>query len=183
MSSPTIVSASRGQTAAVTTPTAIVVKPTPLATFTVPVGPWVLLMKRIVPAALVLSVAGGAYHFRYEFFGHWLIKDLDGLRMYRLQSADVDALQRYAPMMEAKLRDLSMLKDVCLDSELTSDQATIARDPAPKIGVLPTRSIKFRVVPPSTLNDAIVVIGAKRVELGIPKTFESSFSLAQSYCH
>jgi hypothetical protein len=142
-----------------------------------------LQMKRIVPVALVLSVAGGAYHFRYEFFGHWLIKDLDGLGMYRLQSADVDALQRYAPMMEAKLRDLSMLKDVCLDSELTSDQAIIARDPAPKIGVLPTRSIKFRVVPPSTLNDAIAVIGAKRVELGIPKTFESNFSLVQSHCH
>jgi hypothetical protein len=140
-------------------------------------------MKRIAPVALVLGLAGGAYHFRYEFFGQWLIKDLDGLLMYRLQSADVDALQRYAPMTEAQLRDLPILKDVCLDSELTSDQAIIARDPRPKVGMLPTRSIKFRVVPPSTLDDVIKVIAAKRVQLGIPKTFESGFGKAQSYCH
>lgn len=142
-----------------------------------------LQMKRIVPAALILSVAGGAYHFRYEIFGQRLIKDLDGLLVYRLQSADIDALQRYAPMMEAQLRDQPTLKDVCLDSELTNDQTTIVRDSKPAIGILPTRSIKFRMVTPSTMNDAIKTVEAARARLGISKTFEGSFAKAQSECH
>jgi hypothetical protein len=140
-------------------------------------------MKRIVPVALVLGLAGGAYHFRYEFFGHLLIKDLDGLLVYRLQSADVDALQRFAPTMEAQLRDLPILKDVCLDSELTSDQAIIAVDPKPTVGILPTRSITFSMVPPSKLDDAIKAIAAVKARLAIPNTFENSFGKAQSECH
>jgi hypothetical protein len=161
----------------------------PLGSFvTVTVLAWLmtsfpLQMKRILPVALVLSVAGGAYHFRYEFFGQWLIKDLDGLLMYQLQSADVEALQRLAPMMEARFRDLHLLKDVCLDSELTNDQAVISRDQGIKLGTLPTRTIKFRVVPPSTLNDAITSFNEIRNQLGVPKTFESGFGKAQSYCH
>ena len=142
-----------------------------------------LQMKRIVPVALVLAVAGGAYHFRYEFFGRWLVKDLGGLLAYRLQSADVEALQRYAPMMEAKLRDVRILKAVCLDSELTNDQAVVSRDQGMKFGALPTRTIKFMVVPPSTLNDAITSFTEIRNQLGVPKTFESGFGKAQSYCH
>jgi hypothetical protein len=140
-------------------------------------------MKRIVPVALVLAAAGSAYHLGYEFFGRRAIKDLDGLLMYRLQSDDVDALQRYAPMMETRLRGLRILRDVCLDSELTNDQATIVRDAKPTISMVPTRTIKFRIVPPSQFNDAITAVAAERAQLAIPDRFETSFAKAQFECH
>src|ERR1700760_298149 len=51
---------------------------------TVTVLAWVMTsfprpMKRILPVALVLFFASGAYYFRYEFFGQWLVRDLGGL--------------------------------------------------------------------------------------------------------
>lgn len=159
------------------------------ALFTVTIAAWLmtlfpLQMKRLVPVVLVVGLTAGGYHYRDLFFSGQMAQSLNSPLVYRLQSADVDALQRYAPMMEAQMRKLPILKDVCLDPETKKDQAVILTDPKkPTVGVLPTRSITFTIVPPSKLDDATRAISDVRVRLAIPDTFGSSFAKAASDGH
>jgi hypothetical protein len=159
------------------------------ALFAVSVAAWLMTlfprqMKRIVPVALILIATIGGYQYRYFFFRNLMAQPLNRPLIYRLQSADVDDLQRYAPMMEAQLRNISILKDVCLDPELRNDQALISADPKkPVVGVLPTRALIFRIVPPSKLDDAIRAINDARSRLAIPATVSTSWGKAESDCH
>jgi hypothetical protein len=159
-----------------------------MALIAVSVAAWLMTfsprdMKRVVPVALVLGLPLGAYHYRYEFFREWMALSSDGLLRYRLQSTDVEDLQRFAPMMEAQMRNLPILKDVCLDPELKKEQGVVSTEPKLVVGEVPTRAITFRLVPPSKLADATRAIDGARVQLAIPNTFGRSFAKAESDCH
>jgi len=58
---------------------------------------------------------------------------------FALQSPDTDELYKYAPMLEAKLRDLSGLQDVTSDLQIRNPQVNVEidRDKAAVLGVAP----------------------------------------------
>src|SRR5260370_15544754 len=61
------------------------------------------------------------------------------LYQYTLSGTDFKELQHWAPLIEAKLRDISGLQDVTTDLQITSPQvrADIDRDQAQALGVTP----------------------------------------------
>jgi multidrug efflux pump subunit AcrB len=86
-----------------------------------------LQMKRLALAGVLFFLLAGGYYFRSFFFSNVMHQSL--LYRYRLQSANLDDLHRYAPVIEAQLRELPVLKDVSVDSQLKSDQAIVDVDP------------------------------------------------------
>jgi len=101
---------------------------------------------------------------------------------YRLQSDNVDDLHRYAPVIEAQMRELPFLEDVSLDSQVKSDQATVGVAPqkrVPIIKLLPTMTITFRLAPKVTFGDAIAQIHDIEIRLALPATIMTSFAAAK----
>lgn len=139
-----------------------------------------LQMKRIAPIGVILILLGGyyyAYHFRSPFL-HTVRQQSDVVR-YRLQSDSVDDLRRYAPVIEAQMRELLVVKDVSLDSQLKSEQAIVGVDPQkPAVAIvrqLPTMAITFSLAPNVAYGDAIAQIQAMETRLALPATIKTSF--------
>jgi hypothetical protein len=139
-----------------------------------------LQMKRIALIGVILSlVAIGYYYrdnFRSFFFSDVMHQNL--LYRYSLQSGNLDDLHRYAPVIEAQMRELPVFNDVSLDSQLRSDQAIVGVDPqkptVPIIKQLPTMTITFRLAPKVTLTDAIAQIHGMEIRLALPATIRTS---------
>jgi hypothetical protein len=163
----------------------------PLSSFiTVTVASWLmtcfpLQMKRIAPIGVILILLAVGYHYRYDFrsfFLHKVMHQPDLIR-YRLQSDNVDDLNRYAPVIEAKMRELAVLKDVSLDSQIKSEQAFLGVDPQkPTVAItkqLPTIAITFGRAPNVTYGDALAQIRDMQTRLALPATIITSFVAAK----
>lgn len=143
-----------------------------------------LQMKRIAPIGVILALLAVGYHYRYHvrsFFLHNVMDQSDLIR-YRLQSENVDDLHRYAPVIEAQMRELPLLADVSLDSQVKSDQATVgvaAQKRGAIIKLLPTMTITFRLAPKVTFGDAIAQIHDMEIRLALPATIMTSFAAAK----
>jgi hypothetical protein len=139
-----------------------------------------LQMKRVALMGVIIPlVAIGFYYrdnFRSFFFSDVMQQNL--LYGYRLQSGNLEDLHRYAPVMEAQMRELPVLEDVRLDSQLKSDQAIVGVDPrkptVPIIEQLPTMTIRFRLAPKVTFTDAIAQIHEMEIRLALPATIRTS---------
>ncbi len=158
--------------------------------FTVTVISWLMTsfpfqMKRIAPIGVMLILLGIGYHYRHHFRSVFLqtVAHRSDLTRYRLQSENVDDLHRYAPLVEAKMRELVVVKDVSLDSRLTSEQAFIGVDPqkptVPILKQLPTMTITFSVAPNVAYGDAIAQVQQMEIRLALPATIKTSFVRAK----
>jgi hypothetical protein len=130
-----------------------------------------LQLKRLVLAGVLLSLLAGGYNFfRSFFFG--VVMQHQSLYQYTLQSGNLDELHRFAPVVETQMRDLPVLKDVSLDSQLKSE--AIVR------GVkVPTMTISFSLAPKVALADAIVQIHDMEIRLALPSTITTSLAKAK----
>jgi hypothetical protein len=105
---------------------------------------------------------------------------------YRMQSGNLDELHRYAPLIEAQLRELPGLKDVNLDSQLNSDQATgdaghkNAISPGAK--ELPTMTLSFSLAPKVAFVDAIAQIHDMEIRVALPATITTSLPAVKQSC-
>jgi hypothetical protein len=163
----------------------------PLSSFiTVTVASWLmtyfpLQMKRIAPIGVILVLLAVGYHYRYSFRSFFLrnVMHQSDLIRYRLQSDNVDDLHRYAPVIEAKMRELPILKDVSLDSQLKSEQAFLGVDPQkPTVAItkqLPTMAITFSLAPNVTYGDAFAQIHDMQTRLALPATIITSLVAAK----
>jgi hypothetical protein len=143
-----------------------------------------LQMKRIAPIGLILILLAVGFHYRdhlSSFFLHNVMHQSDLIR-YRLQSDNVDDLHRYASEIEVQMRELNVLEDVSLDSQVKSDQATLGIDPkkrVPIIKLLPTMTITFRLAPKVVFGDAIAQIHGMETRLTLPASILTSFASAK----
>jgi hypothetical protein len=139
-----------------------------------------LQMKRLVLTGVLLFLLAGGYYFRGFFFGMAMHRSL---YQYTLQSGNVDDLHRFAPVIEAEMRRLPVLKDVSLNSQIKSHQATVDVDnqKATATGVkeLPTMTISFSLAPRVVLADAIVQIHDMEIRLALPATITTSLAKAE----
>jgi hypothetical protein len=159
----------------------------PLASIaTVSVVSWLvtcfpLQSKRLVLAGVLIFVIGGGYYFSSLFVQNFMHQSL--VYRYRLQSGNLDDLHRYAPVIEAQMRELPVLKDVSLDSQLKSDQAigNIDQQKATVPGVkeLPTMTLSFSLAPKVALADAMAQIHAMEIRLALPATITTSLAKAE----
>jgi len=158
----------------------------PLSSFiTVSVVSWLtayfpLQMKRIALIGVILSLVAIGYYTRDNFRGFFFrnVAQQNLLYVYRLQSGNLDDLHRYAPVVEAQMRELPVFEDVSLDSQLRSDQAIVGADPqkptVPIIKQLPTMTITFRLAPKVTLTEAIAQIHDMEIRLELPAAIKTS---------
>ena len=75
-----------------------------------------LQTKRFVLTGVFLFLLAGGYYFSSVLVGTLMHQSL--VYRYRLQSGNLDDLRRYAPVIEAQMRELSVLKDVSVDTQL-----------------------------------------------------------------
>jgi multidrug efflux pump subunit AcrB len=105
------------------------------------------------------------------------------LYQYTLQSGNLDDLQRFAPLIEAQMRGLPVVKDVSLNSQIKSHQATVdvdsQRATASDLKELPSMTISFSLVPRVALADAIAQIHDMETRLALPATIKTSFAKAE----
>jgi hypothetical protein len=139
-----------------------------------------LQMKRIAPVAIILVLLGGYYYVDQRGASlHKAGQSSDVIR-YSLQSDSVDDLRRYAPVIEAQLRELVVVTDVSLDSQLKSEQAVVGVDPqkpgVPIVKQLPTMTITFSLAPNVTLRGAIAQIREMETRLALPTTIKTSLA-------
>jgi hypothetical protein len=137
-----------------------------------------LQLKRLVLAGVLLSLLAGGYNFfRSFFFG--VVMQHQSLYQYTLQSGNLDELHRFAPVVETQMRELPVLKDVSLDSQLKS-QAIVDVDhqKVTVLGVeeLPTMTISFSLAPKVALADAIAQIHGMETRLALPATIATSLA-------
>jgi len=140
-----------------------------------------LQMKRLVVTGVFLFLLAGGYYFRGFFFD--IVMHRSSLYQYTLQSGNLDDLQRFAPLIEAQMRGLPVLKDVSLNSQIKSHQATVdvdsQRATASGVKELPTMTISFSLVPRVALADAIAQIHDMEIRLALPATIKTSFAKAE----
>jgi multidrug efflux pump subunit AcrB len=136
-------------------------------------------MKRLLVAAVLLVLLAGGYYFRSLFFKTAMDRTL---YQYTLQSGDLDELYRFAPVVEAQMRQLPVLQDVSSDSEIKSPQAIVNADRqnAAAQGQRPAVTISFSLAPGATLGAAIAQIADSERRLALPVTITSSVARAPS---
>jgi multidrug efflux pump subunit AcrB len=104
------------------------------------------------------------------------------LYQYRLQSGNLDELHRFAPVVETQVRELPVLKDVSLDSQVKSE-TFVDVDPQTVtvrgVKKLPTMTISFSLAPKVALADAIVQIHDMEIRLALPSTITTSLAKAK----
>ena len=122
-----------------------------------------LQMKRLVLTGMLLFLLAGGYYFRSFFFGSVTHRSL---YQYRLQSSNLDALHRFAPVIEAQMRELPILQDVSLDSQLKSQGTSDV-------------TISFSLAPKVALGDAIAQIHNMEIRLALPATITTSLAKAE----
>jgi hypothetical protein len=138
-----------------------------------------LQMKRLVLIGVLLFLLAGGYYIRDFFFG---IVMHQRLYQYTLQSDNLDDLDRFAPVIEAQMRGLPILKDVSLNSQIKSHQATADVDSqgtASGVKELPTMTISFSLAPRVALADAIAQIHDMEIRLALPATITTSLAKAE----
>jgi len=136
-----------------------------------------LQMKRLVLIGVLLVLLAGGYHFRGFFFSIVMHRSL---YQYTLQSSNLDDLRRFAPVIEAQMRELSVLKDVSSNSQIKSHQATVDVDSqkatASGVKELPTMTISFSLAPGVVFADAIAQIHDMEIRLAVPTTITTSLA-------
>src|SRR5262249_673295 len=85
-----------------------------------------LQTNHFVLTRVFLFLLGGGYYFSSFLVGTLMHQGL--VYQYRLQSGNLDDLRRYAPVIEAKMHELPILKDVSVDTQLNSDRAIVDID-------------------------------------------------------
>ena len=139
-----------------------------------------LQMKRLVLTGVLLFLLAGGYYIRDFFFG---IVMPQSLYQYTLQSDNLDDLDRFAPVIEVQMRGLPVLKDVSLNSQIKSHQATADVDSqkatASGVKELPTMAISFSLAPKVALADAIAQIHDMEIRLALPATITTSLAKAE----
>src|SRR5271169_3809496 len=139
-----------------------------------------LQMKRVVLIGVLLFLLASGYYYRGFFFG---IVTHRSLYQYTLQSSNLDDLRRFAPVIEAQMRGLPVLKDVSLNSQIKSHQATVDVDSqkatASGVKELPIMTISFSLAPGVVLADAIAQIHDMEIRLAVPTTITTSLAKAE----
>jgi len=138
-----------------------------------------LQMKRVVLTGVLLFLLADGYYFRDFFFG---IVMHQRLYQYTLQSGNLDDLHRFAPVIEAQMRGLPVLKDVNLNSQIKSHQATVDVDSqatASGVKEIPMMTISFSLAPRVALADAIAQIHDMEIRLALPATITTSLAKAE----
>jgi hypothetical protein len=133
-----------------------------------------LQMKRVAFTGVLLFLIAGGYYFRSFFFDAVTHKNF---YQYTLQSNNLDDLHRFAPMIEAQMRRLAVLKDVNLNSKIKSLDSQKAR--ASDVKELPTMTISFGLAPKVALVDAIAQIHDIETRLALPPTITTSLAKAE----
>lgn len=118
-----------------------------------------LQMKRFVLTGVLLFLLAGGYYFRSFFIGS---VTHHSLYQYGLHSSNLDDLHRFAPVIEAQMRELPILQDVSLDSQLKSQGTSDV-------------TISFSLAPKVALGDAIAKIHDMEIRLALPATITTSF--------
>jgi hypothetical protein len=75
------------------------------------------------------------------------------LYQYRLQSGNLDELHRFAPVVETQMRELPVLKDVSLDSQLKSE--AIVRGVALADAIVQIHDMEIRLALPATITTSL----------------------------
>ena len=137
-------------------------------------------MKRLVLIGMLLFLIAGGYSSRDLFF--------DALKhqnfyQYTLQSSNLDDLHRFAPMIEAQMRELAVLKNVNLNSQIKSRRVVLdvnsQKAMASDHKELPTMTISFNLAPKMALADAIGQIHDMEIRLALPPTITTSLAKAE----
>lgn len=140
-----------------------------------------LQTKRFVLTGVFLFLLAGGYYFSSVLVGTLMHQSL--VYRYRLQPGDLDDLRRYAPVIEAQMRELPDLKDVSVDTQLNNDQAIVDVDhqktTLPGVKELPTMTVSFSLAPKVALSDAIAQIHDMEIRLALPATITTSLAKAE----
>jgi hypothetical protein len=136
--------------------------------------------KRFVLTGVVLFLLAGGYWFSSFLISNLMHQSL--AYRYRLQSGSLDDLRRYAPVIEARMRELSVLKDVSVDTQINSNDAVDIdhqKTSAPGVKELPTMTVSFSLAPKVALPDAIAQIHDMEIRLALPTTITTSLAKAE----
>jgi hypothetical protein len=149
---------------------------------TVTVAGWLitrfpLQTKRFVLTGVFLFLLAGGYYFSSFFFGNLMHQSL--VYRYRLQSGNLDDLRSYAPVIEAQMRELPVLKDVSLDTQLSGVDVDHQKTTVPGVKELPTMTVSFSLAPKVALPDAIAQIHDMEIRLALPATITTSLAKAE----
>jgi hypothetical protein len=140
-----------------------------------------LQTKRFVFIGVLLFLLAGAYYFSSFILANLMHQSL--VYRYRLQSGNLDDLHRYAPVVEAQMRELPILIGVNVDSQLKSDQPMVGgnnqKATAPSIKDIPTMTISFSLAPKVALADAMAKIHDMEIRLALPGTITTSLAKAE----
>jgi len=139
-----------------------------------------LQTKRFVLTGAFLFLLAGGYYSSKFLYGNLMHQSL--VYRYRLQSDNLDDLRRYAPVIEAQVRELAVLKDVSVDTQLNSDQAIDVdhqKPTIPDVKELPTMTVSFSLAPKAALPDAIAKIHDMEIRLALPATITTSLAKAE----
>jgi multidrug efflux pump subunit AcrB len=132
-------------------------------------------MKRLLVAAVLLGLFAGGYYFRSFFFETAIDRSL---YQHTLQSGNLDELYRFAPVVEAQMRQLPVLQGVSSDLEIKTPQAIVNGQKAAAQDQLPAVTISFNLAPRVALGEAIAQIVDSERRLALPATITSSFARA-----
>jgi hypothetical protein len=139
-----------------------------------------LQMKRLMLTGVVLFLIAGGYYSRGFFFDAVMHQNF---YQYTLQSDNLDDLHRFAPIVEAQMRSLAVLKDVSLNSQIKSHRVVLGVDGqkamAFDVKELPTMTISFSLAPEVALVDAIAQIHDMEIRLALPSTITASLAKAE----
>jgi hypothetical protein len=150
---------------------------------TVAVASWLityfpLQTKRFVLTGVFLFLLAVGYYFSSSLYGNLMHQSL--VYRYRLQSGNLDDLRRYAPVIEAQMRELAVLKDVSVDTQLNSDHAIVGvnhqKPTVLDVKELPTMTVSFSLTPKAALPDAIAQIHDMEIRLALPATITTSLA-------
>jgi hypothetical protein len=140
-----------------------------------------LQTKRFVLTGVFLFLLAGGYYFSSSLVGNLMHQSL--VYRYRLQSGNLDDLRHFAPVIEAQMRELPVLKNVSVDAQLNSDQAIVDFDhqkiTVPGVKELPTMTVSFSLAPKAALSDAIAQIHDMEIRLALPATITTSLGKAE----
>ena len=139
-----------------------------------------LQTKRFVLTGAFLFLLAGGYYSSKFLYGNLMHQSL--VYRYRLQSDNLDDLRRYAPVIEAQVRELAVLKDVSVDTQPNGDQAIVVdhqKPTFPDVNELPTMTVSFSLAPKAALPDAIAKIHDMEIRLALPATITTSLAKAE----
>jgi hypothetical protein len=98
-----------------------------------------------------IAIALGAV-WLYTLLGVGVVMH-QSLYQYRLQSGNLDELHRFAPVVETQMRELPVLKDVSLDSQLKSE--AIVRRVALADAIVQIHDMEIRLALPATITTSL----------------------------